>query len=131
MPKLTDLPDDVLTKISSHLTDPIGLLSASKALHAGAQAEIDRRMIESFVYFRALRVVCLSPRILLWHTQSSRTNRVPECRRDHMYLCCICKNTVTELGGCESCKVMVRTYPWMRTWYRALPLYIVRMFHYM
>lgn len=128
MLQLTDLPNDILSIISSHLPDLCGVSLTSKVLRKGASAEIDQRMIESFVYFRALGVVCLSRRMLLWHAQCNRSSSTSSPPR-YRYRCRMCTEPISEVGGCESCQSMVRKYPWMHVAHRALPTYLVRMFH--
>ena len=127
MTSLLDLPDDVLELISSHLADLSGVSSASKELRFATRAEAQRRMDESFLYYRTLRMVCLSPRLLRRHARLARN---PE---DHaplpQYRCGMCGGCVREVGGCYLCKVMVRKHPWMRSWHKRIPHCVVRMFH--
>lgn len=122
---LPDLPDDVLAVISAHLTDPRGMACASKACRTGAQPDVSRRLIESFLYYRALRITCVSRRVLMYHAfhQGPRYDEYPS------YTCSMCRSKTECMGGCEHCRTMTREYPWMRVWYRALPVYVIRMFH--
>ena len=124
---LSDLPDDVLVNISSHLTDPRGMSCTSKACHTGAQLEVSRRLIESYLYYRALRITCLSRRKLMYHAFTR--GRDNEFGYRPAYACSMCTLKTECMGGCEYCRTMTQEHPWMRLWYRALPVYVIRMFH--
>jgi len=126
MPDLSDLPDDILIHISSHLTDLGGISCTSKACYAGTQTEISRRLIRSYVYYKALRITCLSHRKLLSHAFARERGGFGY---SPPYTCSMCRLTTRCLGGCEYCQRMTREHPWMRAWHYVLPVYVIRMFH--
>lgn len=126
MPDLSDLPDDILAYISSYLTDPSGISCTSKACYTGTQTEVSRRLIRAYVYYKALRITCLSRRKLVSHAFSGGQDGLGYCPS---YTCSMCLLTTQCLGGCKYCKTMTREYPWMRAWHYVLPVYVIRMFH--
>lgn len=126
MPSLPDLPDEVLACISSHLTDLGGISCTSKACYTGTQTEVSQRLIRSYVYYKALRITCLSRRKLMSHAFVRERDGFGYCPA---YTCSMCRSTTQCLGGCAYCRRMTREHPWMCVWHHALPVYVIRMFH--
>lgn len=126
MSDISHLPNDVLACISSHLADPGGMSCASRACYTGTRTEISRRVIQSCIYYKALRTTCLSRRELMCHAFDRRRDGFGYTPP---YTCSMCQLRTRYLGGCAHCRTMTQTHPWMRLWYRALPVYVIRMFH--
>jgi hypothetical protein len=133
MVEITDLPDNLIEKIASHLRDSRGLVATCKQLRAGVEPEIQSRLNGSVRYFDAMRIVCNSRRVLLRHAYGMcafcRNEGCVACLPDEgegRYTCSMCGRCIRQLGGCSRCRTLIHDYPFMITWHKACPTYVVR-----